>query len=152
MMGEVVAHNICNHQIAYNPGIWFNSAKFLDIEYQVYGQVAAKPDEQAASLYWEGSDGERGIRIAYDKALQHVLGFNLMGIRFRHEVCEKWIAQKTPLETVIQDLGLANFNPEFYPSYHKEVTELYNKTFGKSITSKRKSNLNSVIKFLKEKV
>ena len=37
MMGETVAYNICGQSISYDPGIWFNSAKFIDIEYQVYG-------------------------------------------------------------------------------------------------------------------
>ncbi len=39
MMGETVAYNICGKKVAYDPGIWFNSAKFFDIEYQVYGDV-----------------------------------------------------------------------------------------------------------------
>ena len=39
MMGEVVAQTICGNKTAYNPGVWFNSAKFFDIEYQTYGWV-----------------------------------------------------------------------------------------------------------------
>ena len=39
MMGETVAQTICGNKIAYKPGHWFNSAKFLDIEYQTYGWV-----------------------------------------------------------------------------------------------------------------
>ena len=38
-MGELAAHNILGKELDYNPGIWFNSAKFFDIEYQVYGSV-----------------------------------------------------------------------------------------------------------------
>jgi len=34
MMGETVAHTVCGNKQAYDPGIWFNSAKFIDIEYQ----------------------------------------------------------------------------------------------------------------------
>ncbi|MDV7393430.1 FAD-dependent oxidoreductase, partial [Arthrospira platensis SPKY1] len=52
MMGEVVAKNILeavgSGRVAYDPGIWFNSAKFLDIEYQVYGNIQPRlPDGQA---------------------------------------------------------------------------------------------------------
>ena len=37
---------------AYEPGIWFNSAKFFDLEYQTYGRVNFRvPGEE--SLYWE---------------------------------------------------------------------------------------------------
>ena len=36
------------------PGVWFNSAKFFDIEYQTYGWVWAQPKEnEGAVLYWE---------------------------------------------------------------------------------------------------
>ncbi|MGB3547895.1 MAG: FAD/NAD(P)-binding oxidoreductase, partial [Saprospiraceae bacterium] len=42
MMGETVAYNITGRPVSYNPGIWFNSAKFIDIEYQVYGEVPAE--------------------------------------------------------------------------------------------------------------
>ena len=38
-MGETLAQTICGNRIQYNPGHWFNSAKFLDIEYQTYGWV-----------------------------------------------------------------------------------------------------------------
>ncbi len=38
-MGETVAQTICDNKTEYKPGHWFNSAKFLDIEYQTYGWV-----------------------------------------------------------------------------------------------------------------
>jgi NAD(P)H-nitrite reductase large subunit len=39
MMGETLAQTICGNKTEYKPGHWFNSAKFLDIEYQTYGWV-----------------------------------------------------------------------------------------------------------------
>ena len=45
MMGETVAQTICGNKTPYKPGHWFNSAKFLDIEYQTYGWVFAQPRE-----------------------------------------------------------------------------------------------------------
>lgn len=30
---------VCGGRTAYKPGVWFNSAKFFDIEYQAYGLV-----------------------------------------------------------------------------------------------------------------
>ena len=51
MMGENVAYNICKKKIAYDPGIWFNSAKFLDIEYQVYGNVQSRPPENLSLIH-----------------------------------------------------------------------------------------------------
>jgi len=149
MMGETVAYNICGSKIKYDPGIWFNSAKFLDIEYQVYGTVLSKAPPEHKSLYWEHEDGEKSIRIVYDESSKQVIGFNLMGIRFRHEVCEKWIADKTDLESVIQDLSLANFDPEFYEQYESALVKLYNSQTGKNLTLKKKRKLSQVIKFLR---
>ncbi len=149
MMGETVAYNICGKKIAYDPGIWFNSAKFMDIEYQVYGTVLARAPENHISLYWEHADGEKSVRIVYDKNTNEILGFNLMGIRYRHEVCEKWIKEKTDVETVLQNLGLANFDPEFYKEYEEDVVRLYNQQSGKNLSLKKRRGLNAVLHFLK---
>ena len=42
IMGETLAQTICGNPWEYNPGNWFNSAKFFDIEYQTYGWVQPK--------------------------------------------------------------------------------------------------------------
>ena len=102
-----------------------------------------------ASLYWEHSDDKKSIRIVYDQATSAVLGFNLMGIRYRQEVCERWIQGKTPLETVLQDLSLANFDPEFFPEYEAALLEKYSAETGRSIQRRAKRNLRSVLQFLK---
>ncbi len=149
MMGETVAHTICNKKTEYTPKLWFNSAKFLDIEYQVYGTVLARPAENHASFYWEHANGKMSVRLVYDKNTKEILGFNLMGIRFRHEVCEKWILDKTNIETVIENLSLANFDPEFYEDYSSAIRSLYNQKMGKKLQSKSKRNLNIVLAFLR---
>ena len=64
-------------------------------------------------------------------------------------VCEKWIKDKTPIETVLRDLGLANFDPEFYKEYEHEVVQIFNKQTGKSLQLKTKRGLNAVLQFLK---
>jgi len=151
MMGETVAYNICEKPIAYDPGLWFNSAKFIDIEYQVYGDLPAKHDQDTASLFWKHEDNEKSVRINYDKNEGFVKGFNLLGIRYRHEVCEKWILTKTHIEEVLQNLGLANFDPEFCKQYENEVVQLYNRQSGRNLNLKKKRGLNRVLKFLSAK-
>lgn len=150
MMGETVAYTITGTPIPYDPGIWFNSAKFLDIEYQVYGDVRAQLPEDQKSLYWEHTDGDKAVRINYDKESGGVTGFNLMGIRYRHEVCEKWLAQKTHIEEVLKNLALANFDPEFYKEYESLIITKYNNLEGKSIQLKNKRSLSRVLSFLKK--
>jgi len=85
----------------------------------------------------------------YDQATSAVLGFNLMGIRYRQEVCERWIQSKTPLENVLQDLSLANFDPEFFPEYEAALLEKYSAETGRKIQRRSKRILRSVIQFLK---
>jgi NADPH-dependent 2,4-dienoyl-CoA reductase/sulfur reductase-like enzyme len=149
MMGETVAHTICGTPTTYHPRLWFNSAKFFTIEYQVYGTVLAKAEPHHAQVFWEHADGKKSVRIVYDRESEAVLGFNLMGVRYRHEVCEKWILEKTPIETVLQNLGLANFDPEFYRHYEQEIVKIYNQTQGKNLVLPRKKGLNAVLQFLK---
>ena len=149
MMGEVAAYNICGQEVAYDPGIWFNSAKFFDIEYQVYGEVPAQIPEDMATIYWEHPDGEKAIRINYDKAAGHVRGFNLMGVRYRHEVCEKWLAQKTPVEEVLQNLGIVNFDPELYEEYEADLVKVYNQQTGKQLQLKKRRGLAKALAFLR---
>ena len=149
MMGETLAYTICGDKKAYDPGIWFNSAKFFDIEYQVYGTVLAKAPENHVSLYWEHADGRKSIRIVYDRDSSTILGFNLMGVRYRHEVCEKWLRDQVSIEEVLQNLSLANFDPEFYEEYEGKVLALYHQKSGKQLVLKQKRRLDSVLRFLR---
>ena len=148
MMGETAAYNICGKQVAYDPGFWFNSAKFIEIEYQVYGEVPSKLPEHLKTIFWKHPDNEKSIRINYNKDDYTIRGFNLFGVRYRHEVCEKWVKEKTHVETVLQNLGMANFDPEFYKEYDEEIIKIYNQAEGKNIKLKTKRGLTKVLSFL----
>jgi hypothetical protein len=71
-----------------------------------------------------------------------------MGIRYRHEVCEKWIVENTPLEAVLTNLSLANFDPEFFDMYETYLIRQYNTTSNQKITLHSDRNLNAVRRFL----
>ncbi|WP_100610093.1 NAD(P)/FAD-dependent oxidoreductase [Confluentibacter lentus] len=127
MMGEVVAQTICGHKIPYNPGHWFNSAKFFDIEYQTYGWVhgsKTKPDDEA-HFHWKHEDNTKCITIAFNKNTNDFLGINTFGIRMRHEVFDKWLTEKRALDYVINHLPEANFDPEFYKHYEQGIQKAY---------------------------
>jgi len=151
MMGQTVAATICGEKTTYQPRLWFNSAKFMDIEYQVYGDVPAKTPEHISSLYWEHEDGRKSIRINYETKGGAVTGFNLMGVRYRHEVCEKWILTRTNIETVLQNLSLANFDPEFCDQYERQVLEKYNQLNNTQLKLSASRKTNLVTRFLAEK-
>ena len=124
--GATVAQNIGGRARPYRPGIYFNSAKFFTIEWQVYGRIPLSPAGEVDSLYWQHPDGRKSIRIAYRKADQRVVGFNVMGVRYRQVVCERWIREEVRLPDVLRNLGAANFDPEFYTQFEKEVVAAYN--------------------------
>lgn len=151
MMGETVAHTICSKPVPYHPGTWFNSAKFIDIEYQVYGDVPANLPDDQASVHWEHKDGRKSIRLNFHLKDNAVLGFLLMGTRFRHEVCEKWIMERTPVDRVLRQLPMASFDPEFSQQYHQGLTAHYNQMTGESIQTGYGRSWNQAFGFLRDR-
>lgn len=127
MMGETVAQTICGNRIQYKPGHWFNSAKFLDIEYQTYGWVFAEPRENESHFHWKHNDDTKCITVCFDKNTNVFLGINTFGIRMRHETFNKWLTEKRDVDYVINHLSEANFDPEFYSRFEKDILASYTK-------------------------
>ena len=125
MMGEVVAQTICGNPMEYNPGHWFNSAKFFDIEYQTYGWVFAKPREGEAHFHWQHTDAKKCITINYEENNGKFIGINTFGIRMRHEVFDRWLTEERSVDFVIAHLKQANFDPEFYKTYEIEIQQAF---------------------------
>ncbi|MEQ9403015.1 MAG: FAD/NAD(P)-binding oxidoreductase [Cyclobacteriaceae bacterium] len=140
MMGETVAHTITGNKTKYQPGIWFNSAKFFDIEYQNYGQVFPTCPEGCSEFYWECSDKKKCIKVIYQTESLQVVGVNLFGIRNRHEVWDRWLKEERALDFVIQNLPEANFDPEFFTHWEGEIQEKFNRQFPDKVISVRKKN------------
>ena len=128
MMGEALAQTICGNRIKYNPGYWFNSAKFLDIEYQTYGWVHGKKGrpENEAHFHWKHEDDTKCITVAYDKNTNKFQGINTFGIRMRHETFDTWLTENRDVDYVINHLAEANFDPEFYSRFEKQIIQSYN--------------------------
>lgn len=124
--GKAVAKVLCGERTPYKKPLFFNSAKFFSIEYQTYGTIDTHPGEDIGSLTWKSERGKEFIRINYRKADNVVIGFNLLGIRFRHALCEKWILEERPVSFVLENLSAVNFDPEFYTQYEKEFVAQYN--------------------------
>ena len=129
MMGETVAQTICGNRIKYNPGHWFNSAKFFEIEYQTYGWVFAKPKAGNAHFHWKHDDDLKCITIEYQLESNQFLGINTFGIRMRHEVFDRWLNENRSADYVMKHLHEANFDPEFYKTFEKEILSEYSKSF-----------------------
>ncbi len=127
MMGEALAQTICGKPFEYNPGNWFNSAKFFDIEYQTYGWVfsESRRRDYEAQFHWKCPSDLRCITISYHKESGEFLGINTFGIRMKHEVFDRWLNEKRSVEYVVQNLKQANFDPEFYKYYEKAIQAEY---------------------------
>jgi len=139
MMGETLAQTICGNRTEYKPGHWFNSAKFLDIEYQTYGWVWAQTKENEARFYWEYKDSKKCIHINYDKNTREFIGINTFGIRMRHEFFDSVLTKKQTVDFVLEHLADANFDPEFYQLHQKEIVEKFNSENNATIQLKKKN-------------
>jgi NAD(P)H-nitrite reductase large subunit len=136
--GETLASTLYGKRTAYNPGPFFNSAKFFDIEYQTYGTVNAQPAENETSFYWEHKKGRICFRAVYRKDDEAIIGFNVLGMRLRHAVCDKWLQEKRKIDDVMSNLDQLNFDPEFSDKLEKNILLAYNHQTGKKINSKKK--------------
>ncbi|MEL6672330.1 MAG: FAD-dependent oxidoreductase [Bacteroidota bacterium] len=124
-MGPVLAQTLIGKPTVYEQQPWFNSAKFIDMEYQVYGTVNSQLGEDEETLFWKHPEENKSIRLVYRASDGVITGFNLMGIRFRQDTCLDWIAEEAHIETVLAQLHEANFDPEFFTRYEGELVRLY---------------------------
>ena len=117
--GEAAGEVLAGEDTAYDPGIWYNSAKFFDLEYQTYGMILSTPQPGEQHLYWEHPSHRHAVRVVGADGC--IKAFNFMGIRARHEVCERWIAERRSIEYVLDHLEEANFDPEFFVRHETEI-------------------------------
>ena len=141
MMGETVAQTICDNPMDYNPGHWFNSAKFIDIEYQTYGLVnsARNLPDYEKQFHWRHPEKRICITMAYHKEDRKFLGINTFGIRLRHEIFNRWLNENRSIDYVMEYLRDANFDPEFYKNFEPDILSAYNQDMNTSITLKKSS-------------
>jgi NADPH-dependent 2,4-dienoyl-CoA reductase/sulfur reductase-like enzyme len=121
IMGEVLAKTLTGNRTSYEPGNWFNSAKFFDIEYQTYGWVWPKSKDDEQHFHWQHKSGLKAITIAYNAKSKEFLGINTFGIRMRQEVFDLWLNENRKIDYVLANLKIANFDPEFYENHEQEI-------------------------------
>ena len=57
----------------------------------------------------------------------------------RHEIFDRWLTDEVHIEFVLEHLIDANFDPEFYKHYEKEIVEKFNRENNTNIKTKKKS-------------
>jgi NAD(P)H-nitrite reductase large subunit len=125
MQGETLANTICGNKTTYDRGIWFNSAKFFDLEFQTYGKVLAEITPEQESFYWAHENGKISFRANYNKSDRSIIGFNFIGIRFRQVIAEHWIREQKEIEYVIDNLKQGWFNPEFSDTHYEKIAKFF---------------------------
>jgi hypothetical protein len=107
--------------VAYRRGIFYNSAKFFDLEYTTAGLVPASIGPDDAPLDLPGAERwfqrvpgrSESQRIVVKDGC--VVGFNMLGSRWDHEPLIRWIEERRPLDWVLRHLGEAQFDEELQP-------------------------------------
>lgn len=145
MQGKVIAENICGKNTKYNPGHWFNSAKFLDIEYQTYGVVLPNLPKNQSRFYWEHKDGKKCVDMVFETESRKFIGINTFGIRMRHELFDQFLQENRTIDYVLENLRAAAFDPEFYQQHEQEIIKEFNKQTGSKIQLKAKHGLRGFL-------
>lgn len=109
LQGATAGLGLAGRPRAFDPGVFFNSAKFFDLEFQVYGATAFPHGDAEADWWW--TDGRRGLRVRHKAGV--VLGVSALGVRLRQEVCAQWIREAWTLDAALADLKAARFDAEF---------------------------------------
>lgn len=109
--GRLAGQSMLGDDIDYEQPIFYNSAKFLDIEYTTVGEVTTAP-EGTPSLYRKMPGEEISQRIVFNDD-EEVIGFNMLGSRWDHRILTEWIRERRSVDWVRDHLSDAQFDVEF---------------------------------------
>jgi len=149
MQGEALARILLGDRKKYDRGIWYNSAKFFNVEYQTYGQVPPVLPEGYGSFVWQHPQKRVLFRVVYRTGDKGVTGFNVLGMRLRQAVCEKWIRDNESVTSALEHLGEAVFDPELFSMHENAIIAAWNEAnTGNPVKLKKKRGLYGVFQFL----
>jgi NADPH-dependent 2,4-dienoyl-CoA reductase/sulfur reductase-like enzyme len=140
--GRVAGRSMVGDRVAYDPGVPYNSAQFLFLDYANVGWMNLARHPPPASLtgrQLSPEDGELGLEEVYHRAgaqersdqchgapdsirvsflpeTGQVMGFSTLGSRWDSRVLMRWIEERRPLEWALRNLDRAQFNEEFRTS------------------------------------
>ena len=131
--GRAAASSMLGDEVVYRRSTWYNSAKFFDIEYTTAGFVPV-------TLNFDNSPIEipPGVRTWFHRVPgrfesqriivkdDRVVGFNMLGSRWNHEVLLDWIHDRRGRDWVVERLHEAQFDEELTPRFrvHDDAVEV----------------------------
>jgi NAD(P)H-nitrite reductase large subunit len=120
--GELAALSMLGDRVDYALPMFYNSAKFFEMEYTAVGTMAQGGHEE----FFARVPGRRvSIRIHEDS--NGVRGFSLLGSRWDSTRLKSWIEERRPLAYVIEHLEEAQFDVEFGRQTLAHVRAEYNR-------------------------
>ncbi|MFO0723733.1 MAG: NAD(P)/FAD-dependent oxidoreductase [Myxococcota bacterium] len=110
--GRIAGQRLLGQDARYRPGVPYNSAKLMDLEYTTVGWIP--PAGQGESwFHHEQGKVESTLRIVHEAG--RVRGLSAIGRRFDHAVIRGWIEAGLSVGAVLDRLREAAFDSEFVP-------------------------------------
>ncbi|MBC7792083.1 MAG: NAD(P)/FAD-dependent oxidoreductase, partial [Clostridia bacterium] len=108
--GGVVASNIFGDDIAYIPPVFFNSSKFMHIEFTTVGDTEFAP-VGTPTIFRKHRTKDITQRIVHNDG--RVIGFNMLGSRWDNEILARWITERRSPQYALENLREAQMDVEF---------------------------------------
>lgn len=108
--GELCARSLLGEPVDYVPPTFFNSSKFMDVEFTTVGDVMGAP-AGTPTMFMRLPGKPVCIRVVHDG--NAVRGFNLLGSRWDHTVLCRWVEESRSPAFVREHLHQAQFDAEF---------------------------------------
>lgn len=112
--GRIAGQGLLGDTAEYGRGIWYNSAKLMDIEYTTVGLVNWNVEREQNWFFEERGSVRSTTRIVVQDG--RVVGFNLLGRRWDHTILIRWLEERRSLEWVLHHMHEAAFDTEFVPA------------------------------------
>ena len=112
--GRIAGANLAGGERSYQAHLWFNSAKFFDQEYQIYGEVPVSDRQGDRHFLAEVGKGDVLFRIVERDG--RMIGMSSLGLRLRHRKAEQFIETHESWASMRLKLQELLFEPEF--SHH----------------------------------
>ena len=113
--GRVAAAAMLGDTVTYQRGTFYNSAKFMDVEYTTAGLVNFDLEGESNWFHEETGAVRSTTRIVVQD--NRVVGFNMLGRRWDHTHLVRWIDERRDLSYVLAHLNEARYDAELTPPF-----------------------------------
>ena len=109
--GRIAGRRLLGDEVDYRRDTFYNSAKFMDVEYTTAGLVNLDLEDQTEWFHEEKGKVQSTTRVVLQG--DRVVGFNMLGRRWDHRILVRWIDERRDLDYVLDHLHEAHYDTEF---------------------------------------